>query len=146
MKPTPLQLFHAILPFLFFLASSALADPPLTLEEQTRLRAEEERKMADTAHLLIVHAKGERGPLASTTEEQRKTACLRAYAALRQCLPDGLRNAEDERFFAARLQESLGLKLVNKVVEPTGATEVLGALQNCSPRPSPTQGSIHIPR
>jgi hypothetical protein len=113
-----------------------LAEPTPTSEERAKLRADEEKKMAETAHLLLIHAKGERGPLLSTAEDQRKTACLYAYASLRQCLPKELRNAEDEAFFANKLQENVTLRLVNKVVEPNGATTVLRALQAGEDKPT----------
>jgi hypothetical protein len=113
------------------LVAYARAGSGATSEEIDRLRPKEEKAMAATAHTLIIHAQGMRGPLVSSKEEWHKIACLRAYAALRQCFPENLRNPKDEEFFNNKIAEDKNSLLVAKVLEQYGATAIMQLLEDC---------------
>jgi hypothetical protein len=108
------------------------AESNLTSEEMEKLRVKEEKAMAATAHILIIHAQGSRGPLASSTEKWHEIACLNGYAALRQCFPENLRNPTDEEFFEKKIAEDKISRFVAKALEQYGAAPFLQLLEECA--------------
>jgi hypothetical protein len=120
-----------------------------TFEGTPKLRAKEEKAMAATAHILILHAQQGR-PASffpgvresfSSTEAWHKVACFNAYAALRQCFPENLRNEKDEEFYNNKIKEDEISRFVDGVLKPYGATTFFEALKECAGKlesPTPT--------